>query len=136
MSKIKLGTRPKNFKSTVKFSMIEGGQAYIECLFKYRTRKEFGEFIDKMMDAAKVRPVLGEDGEAKFSIQELMERTAGSNADYILQVLDGWDVTDEGDKPVALSLVNLQQFANELPGGAAAIMEAYRAAISEGKSGN
>ena len=52
MAKIKLGNRPKNFKRIVKFQMLEGGEGAIECVYKYRTRKEFGEFIDGIMEAA------------------------------------------------------------------------------------
>lgn len=132
MAKIKLGQRPQNFKRVVKFPMHDGTEGAIECIFKYRTRKEFGAFIDGIVDAAKLKaPEPGEDGEVKFSMADLMERTAGSNADYLLQVLDGWNV--DGSE---LTLESLQQLADELPGAASAIMETYRAAVSEGRLGN
>ena len=35
--------------------MLEGGKGSIECTFRYRTRSEFGVFIDKLMEAA--RPI-------------------------------------------------------------------------------
>jgi hypothetical protein len=127
MAKIKLGDRPKVFNHTVKFPMIDGTEGSIACVFKYRTRKEFGEFIDAIMEAAGVKPKA--EGE-KFSMAELMEKTAGANADYILQVLDGWNLEEE------LSHASLQQLADEIPAATTAIMEQYRVAITEGRLGN
>lgn len=126
-SKIKLGSRPKSFKRVVKFPMIEGGEGAIECTFKYRTRKEFGEFIDRMMEASGAKAKAEDD---KFSMAELMERTAGQNAQYIMDVLDGWSLDEE------LNLHNVQQLSDEYPAATNSIMEAYRAAIVEGRLGN
>lgn len=127
MSKIKLGNRPKAFSKTVKFDMLEGGKASIECTFKYRTRTEFGEFIDGLVKESGVQ-VEAEDG--KFSMTDLMEKTAGSNAQYLLKVLDAWNLDED------LTLANAQQLADELPAAAAAIMETYRLAVTEGRLGN
>jgi hypothetical protein len=127
MAKIKLGNRPKNFKKTVSFDMLEGGKGSIECTFKYRTKSEFGVFIDKLMDAAGAKAK--DDGE-KFSMAELMERTSGANADYILDVLEAWNLDEE------LTKANVQQLADELPAAAAALMESYRTACIEGRLGN
>ena len=126
-TKIKLGARPKSFTRIVKFPMLEGGEGSIECTFKYRTRKEFGEFIDALVESAGANPK--DDGE-KFSMSDLMDRTAGQNAKYIMDVLDGWNLDED------LSQANLQQLADELPGAAAAIMETYRTACVEGRLGN
>lgn len=130
MAKVKLGSRPKNFKRVVTFPMLEGGNGSIECIYKYRTRKEFGDFIDALMDAAKMKPEATEEGEVKFSMADLMDKTAGANADYILQVLDGWNLDEE------LTRENVQQLADELPAAVNTIMETYRTAITEGRSGN
>lgn len=129
-SKIKLGSRPKSFKRIVKFPMLEGGEGAIECTYKYRTRSEFGLFIDKMMADAEAAGAKREASAEKFSMTDLMERTAGQNAAYIMDVLDGWNLDEE------LNLVNVQQLADELPAAALAIMENYRAAITEGRLGN
>lgn len=128
MAKIKLGNRPKSFKRVVTFDMLEGGQGSIDCTFKYRTRSEFGVFIDALMEAAGAKDQQPE-GE-KFSMRELMERTAGANADYILDVLQGWNLDEDLTKP------NVQQLTDELPAAAAAIMEAYRTACLEGRAKN
>jgi hypothetical protein len=127
MAKIKLGNRPKSFKRTVTFDMIEGGKGSIECSFKYRTRKEFGEFIDGILGASGVQTPATDE---KFSMSDLMERTSGTNADYILAVLDGWNLDED------LNKANVQQLADELPGAANAIMETYRTALVEGRLGN
>ena len=130
MAKIKLGARPETFKKVVKFPMLDGTEGSIECVFKYRTRKEFGAFIDSMMDAAKVKPEADEDGEVKFSMADLMAKTAGSNAEYILQVVKGWNLKEE------LNAATLEQLADEIPAAANAIMETYRVCVTEGRLGN
>lgn len=127
MSKVKLGNRPKAFTKTVKFDMLEGGKGSIDCTFKYRTRTEFGEFIDGLVKESGVQ-VEADDG--KFSMTDLMEKTAGSNAQYLLKVLDAWNLDED------LTLANAQQLADELPAAAAAIMETYRLAVTEGRLGN
>lgn len=127
MSKIKLGNRPKSFKRVVKFPLLEGGEGAIECTFKYRTRKEFGEFIDRMVEASGSKTKADDE---KFSMVALMEKTAGQNAEYMMDVLEGWNLDED------LSVANVQQLANEIPAAATAIMETYRTAIVEGRLGN
>lgn len=130
MATIKLGERPKNFKKVVKFPMLDGTEGSIEMLYRYRTRKEFGVFIDELLASAKVKPAAGEDGEAAFSMAELMERTAGSNADYVLRVADGWNLD------VELTPDAVQELSDTIPAAVIAIMEAYRVAITEGRVKN
>ena len=130
-AKIKLGSTPKSFKKVVKFPMLDGTEGSIECTYKYRTRTDFGLFIDEIVEAAKLKPAPVVDGEdAAFSMAELMEKTAGSNADSIMQVLDDWNL----DEP--LSKATAQQLADEIPAAAGAIMETYRVAITEGRAKN
>jgi hypothetical protein len=125
-TKIKLGNRPTSFKKTVTFQLHEGEQGAIDCQFKYRTRTDFGAFVDAMFkDAGQPTPT-----SADFSMKRLMESTRDKNADYLLEALDGWDV----DRP--LDRTNAQQLADELPGAIVAIMEGYRAACVEGRMGN
>jgi hypothetical protein len=127
MAKIKLGATPKNFKKTVKFPMLDGSTGSIEITYRYRTRKEFGLFIDALMEAA--GETKRQDDE-KFSMADLMEKTAGSNADYVLQVVDGWNLDED------LTHDNVQQLSDELPAAVNAVMETYRVAVTEGRLGN
>ena len=128
MAKVKLGARPKNFKRNVEFDMLDGTKGNIECVYKYRTRSEFGAFVDEMVD--KANPANPDETPKQFSMTELMEKTKDTNADYLLKVLDGWNLDEE------LSRESLQQLADEVPAAVGAMMETYRAAILEGRLGN
>ena len=126
MAKIKLGQRPANFRHVVKFPMLDGSTGSIEILYRYRTRTEFGKFVDEIFAAAKEEKP--EDGQ--FSMAELMEKTAGSNAAYIMKAVEGWNLDED------FTLDNVQQLADELPAATSAIMEDYRISILEGRRGN
>ena len=126
MAKIVLGKRPESFKQVVTFPMLDDTEGAIECEFKYRTKKEFGEFTDRMFrDAGESAPADG-----KFSLTDLMGKTVDKNGEYLMEVLRGWNLDEK------LSLDSASQLANELPAAASAIMNAYRSAIVEGKRGN
>lgn len=125
--KIKLGSTPKSFKRTITVDMLDGTKGSMECEFKYRTRVDFGKFLDGIFSDAGVKPT---DTDDKIVIAEVMARTRDTNADYLMQVLDGWNLEDE------LNRANLQQLCDEFPGVANTIMETYRSAITEGRSKN
>lgn len=125
-SKIKLGSRPESFKHTVTFPMLDGTEGSIEVEYVYRTRKEFGAFVDEVFASAKEERPADED----FSWQALMEKTSGANADYVMRAVKGWNL----DEPFTRE--NVQQLADELPGAVTAIMDAYRTAITHGRLGN
>ena len=129
---IKLGQRPKNFKKLVKVTLLDGTEGQVEVTFKYRTRKEFGAFIDKITAAAREAGKIAESSteDKPFSLEELMEKTAGANADYVLDVVDGWNLD------VPLSKGAVEQLADEVPAAVNVIMETYRVAITEGRLGN
>lgn len=126
MAKVILGAAPKNFKHTVKINLLDGTKAEIKALFKYRTKSEFGAFMDQLFADAGEEKTKDE----KFSMAETLANVVDKNADYLLDILDGWDIDDE------LNRDNLQRLSNELPGAAAALMDAYRLAITEGRLGN
>ena len=128
MAKIKLGNRPKNFKKVVSFDMLDGTKGTVEVSYKYRTRKEFGAFLDALFSDAGVKPT--PDKDEKVLIEEIMGKAVDSNSDYIMQVADGWNLDEGFDR------ATVQQLCDELPGAAGAIMETYRLAITEGRLGN
>ena len=130
MAKIKLGNRPKNFKRSIKIDLPEGGTGEVEMSYIYRTRTEFGQFIDKMMGAAGVKLESAADEDQKFSLEEALAKTRDTNADYIMSVADGWNIDAE------FSRDTVAQLCDELPGVALEIMNTYRAAITEGRLGN
>lgn len=131
MAKIKLGARPKTFPYTVTVPMPEGGTASVQMLFRYRTRSEFGAFVDNLVATARTAPPADQSPEAVlFSLRQALEHTRDTNADYILQIAEGWNLDED------FNLANLRQFCDELPGAAMAVIEAYRAALTEGRLGN
>ncbi|HEY8606632.1 MAG TPA: phage tail assembly chaperone [Noviherbaspirillum sp.] len=126
--KIKLGNRPQNFKKTVTVKMLDGSEGAIDVTFKYRTRTEYGAFIDAIMEAAGEK---GRDaGDEAFSNEKLWAKVAANNAEQLLQVVEAWNLDEE------LTKENIEQLADELPGAVLAIMETYRVAILEGRLGN
>lgn len=127
MAKIKLGDRPKHFKKTVSFPMLDGTTGEIEITYKYRTRTEFGQFIDRIIEASGAKE---KSSDENFSMAKLMEKTADANADYILDVVDAWNLESD------LTRSNVQQLSDEVPAAAAQIMETYRLACTEGRLGN
>ncbi len=142
MAKLVLGKRPKDFKRTINIQMLDGTTGSVECTFKYRTRKEFGEFIDAKTaatleavkaetEAVKAETEAGKPDEGKaFSLKDHLEQSSETSAAYILDIVTGWNLD------VELSLQSLQDLANEFPGAPGAIIEMYRAAIVDGRLGN
>lgn len=131
MGRIKLGARPKTFAHTVTVQMPEGGTASVRMQYRYRTRTEFGRFVDDLVRAAGTAPPASQqDEDVRFSLHAALEATRDTNADYILQIAEGWDLDEEFNR------ASLVQLCDELPGAALAIIEQYRAASTEGRLGN
>jgi hypothetical protein len=130
MAKIKLGARPKNFKKTITVPLPEGGEGKVEASYIYRTRTEFGTFIDELFKAAGVAPKSQADEDVTFSLREALEKTRDTNADYLMKIMDGWNLDEEFSRSTVV------QLCDELPGAALALIEHYRAAITEGRLGN
>lgn len=128
MATVKLGQRPKTFKPViVTFPMPEGGEGSIEITYHYRTRREFGELIDSLREAAGEAEGAGQE---EFSMHALMEKTRDKNAEYLQKCIAGWNLD------VAPDIESLRQLCDELPAAASAIMDKYRAAAMEGRLGN
>jgi hypothetical protein len=130
MAKIKLGSRPKNFRKTIKVPLPEGGEGSIEVSYVYRTRSEFGAFIDQMFNDAGVKPASTSDDDVKFSLQTVLDKARDTNADYIMKIIDDWNLDEEFSRDAVV------QLCDELPGAAMAIIEQYRGAVTEGRLGN
>jgi hypothetical protein len=136
-NKIKLGNRPKTFKPFyVKFPMPDGTEGRIQVTFKYFTKIESGKLFDDLIAEAKANAKTDEEkaeveaAEVAFSLQEIMEKNRDHNSDYLLRVVDGWDL----DEP--LSLETLQQLDDEIPAATVAIMTGFREAAQQGRLGN
>lgn len=130
MAKIILGKRPKSFKRTITVDLLEGGKGTIEVSYLYRTRSEFGQFVDELMEAAGVKLENQTDDDVKFSLAEALKRTLDTNADYIMKIADGWNLDVEFSRDA------VAQLCDELPGAALQIIDQYRTAITEGRLGN
>lgn len=130
MAKITLGKRPKNFKSTVTATLLDGTEGKVEMQFTYRTRAEYGAFVDALYKAAGVLPDGQTDEEVKFSLQRALVKLSDTNADYILQIADGWNLDVEFSRDAVV------QMCDELPGMALEIINSYRLAVTEGRLGN
>lgn len=128
MAKIILGNKPKNFKRTVTFPMLDGSEGSIEVLFKYRTKREFGAFIDEAKKSAGVR--IADKSSDDISWEEVHSLGIEANADHLVGIVDGWNLDVDVDRD------SLEQLADELPAAANAILEDYRKAIVEGRLGN
>lgn len=128
MATITLGKAPKNFRKIVKVPMLDGTEGTVECLFKYRTSVEYGAFIDGLTSAASAEAPKPEG--APYSLKDTLARKTEKNGDFLLQILDGWNLDVEFSKDAA------QQLCDELPGAADAIFDTYRVAIIEGRLGN
>lgn len=127
MSRIKLGARPKNFKRKLDVSLPENEAGTIEVSYIYRTRTEFGAFVDELMGAA---PKTEAIDAASFSLAKIMAGNVDRQADYIMRMIDGWDIDQPFDR------THVRQLCDELPGIASQIIESYRLAVSEGRLGN
>lgn len=135
MAKIKLGNRPVNFKRTVSFPLLDGDEGSIECVFKYRTRTEFGKFIDGLVSAGREKlkekqPEGAPVEDVGIGAEKFQNEVVIANAVYLLDVLEAWNLD------VELSRDSVCQLADELPAAVEAVMNAYRLACVEGRLGN
>lgn len=129
MAKIKLGARPKNFTAPVKFQMLDGTDAVIDVTFKYRTRTEFGAFLDEIY--AENNVAKHDANEDKSSLLERAYQTGVErHADQIMRAAEGWSLDE------AFNAENVQALCDEFPAAALAIMSVYQHAINEGRLGN
>jgi hypothetical protein len=146
MAKIRLGNRPETITFTVKAALPDGTVGQIKATYRYRTREEFGAMIDERLAAARAQDAAAENAyrlmveslppgaevppRPNTSVGDMQRRACAANADYLDDILVGWDL----DEP--LTLPNITQLCGELPAMAQALMDSYRAACVEGQLGN
>ena len=126
MAKLKLGSPPKTFKQKVEIPLLDGGTADITLDFKYRTRKEFGEFVDGFIKSAS-EP---KKKKTEQTLTDILANEDEANAQYILQVAEGWDLEDSFNEASILQLIT------EYPSANLAIGEAYMSALMKGRAKN
>jgi hypothetical protein len=138
--KIKLGNRPKSFARTITFAMLEGGEGRMEVTYKYRSRKELAKLTDEVQAAAQAQheadiEAIKAKAEKKEPIEhlkqvDLLDRDISLQVDYLMQVVEGWDLDEKFDRSA------VEQLADEVPAAITAAIETYRKAINEGRVGN
>jgi len=129
--KVKLGKRPEVFAEVpVEFEMVagEGQVGIVPVTFKYRTRTEFGALVNEMHSAAGVNPGLRDDGTVDF--EQVHQVLGGRAAAHLLKSIDSWGLDED------LSLDNLVDLCDAMPGAATALMRAYASLCTEGRLGN
>ncbi|WP_315125318.1 phage tail assembly chaperone [Comamonas antarctica] len=123
---IVLGKKPDGIPDTLKIKMPDGTEGLLPVTFKYRTRTEFGEFLDSIF-GAEPPPF---DGTAKTAAKQQQRANVQLNGQYIHGCLKDWGL----DAPFTLQACI--QLADELPGAVQEIMDTYRRLTVEGRLGN
>lgn len=125
MARIRLGATPETIRHTVTAPLPDGTQGEIAVTYRYRTRKQFAELLDRTFGAGAAPGEAGPD-----SLVAATQLGIEANAGYILDIATGWDMDAPFDRQ------HVERLCDELPGVALAIMTAYRQAITEGRLGN
>ena len=123
---IVLGKKPDGIPDTLKIKLPDGTEGLLPVTFKYRTRTEFGEFLDSIFGAE--LPAF--DGTSKNASGQQQRATVQINGQYIYGCLKDWGL----DAPFTLQACI--QLADELPGAVQSIMDTYRRLTMEGRLGN
>lgn len=148
---VKLGARPKSFKAVVKFPLLEGEEGAIEVVYRYRTRTEYGTFVDDWQRTRKVRAEaqaeqMARDHEAAVKAAaetgaappdplamgsgEFQRKVAEAMSDFLLEIVEAWNLE------TPFNAQSAQQLCDELPAAAVEIQNTYRTALTEGRLGN
>lgn len=136
MAKIKLGQQPKSFAHVVKFAMLDGSEGLLPVTYRYRTRREYAEFVDARIakaraEVAQPAPAESDDQTTElFSLLRATEKADDAVAEYVMEIVEGWGLDEE------FNAANIAQLHNEIPAATAALIEAYRRACVEGRLGN
>ena len=123
---IVLGKKPDGIPDTLKIKLPDGTEGLLPVTFKYRTRTEFGEFLDSIFGA----DLPAFDGTSKTASAQQQRATVQLNGQYIRGCLKDWGL----DAPFTIQ--SCIQLADELPGAVQQIMDTYRRLTMEGRLGN
>lgn len=139
---VTLGKRPRVFKQIdVAVTLPDGEAAVIPVTFKYRTRQEFGRWLDQSIALAKAKVTATEtatddgadaasDEPKAFSWEQFYQDNAEAAVAQLLDAVDSWGLEFPCDAK------HLLQLSDEVPGAIAALNEAYGRICREGRLGN
>lgn len=128
MPKLVLGKTPKTFKPfLVKYQLPDGTDDQILITFRYKTRKEFAQFLNTLFAASGQAPTAEPD---QLDFEALYAQASDKTVSQLTQIIDGWDFAE----PVTAA--TLAQLHDQVPAAAAAMTAAYAAACNEGRLGN
>jgi hypothetical protein len=149
MAKIVLGQRPEKFSRAVKFALLDNSTAWINVDFKYRTRSEYGAFVDtsverskkaaadalkQAIEAAELAASAGADDASYIEklpgMKDVLDKSSAENVEFLLEVVTGWNLD------ASLGRDSIVQLVDEYPQAALAIIDTYRLACTEGRQGN
>lgn len=139
--RVVLGKPPATLHRVVDAFLPTGEPCSIPIDYVYRRRDEYGELLDKRMQAAHDADTARDAANAAaiaaggeplpaLSSADLQRMSVDATAAHILDIASGWGL------PEPFDLDHVAQLCNELPGVASAIVDEYRAAIIEGRRGN
>lgn len=126
MAKIQLGSAPKTFNGSVKFSLLDGSEGEINFEFVYRTRSEYAQLLDAVTGDA----VKSQEANKSEKISDVYGLADKSLVDFIMKSATGWDLEDK------FTPANVAKLINEFPAAGPAFGERYRAALLEGRTKN
>lgn len=132
------GKRPETIASPVEFPLPDGSTAKLDCIFRYRTRKEFGVLWDEIagdtlkLATAQQDSAVKKEGDApQFTFAGMFERGDAANADNVLKYLVGWN-----KEHPEMNKSTLIELFDQAPAAPAALWDAYRQICTTGRLGN
>lgn len=137
-NKIKLGARPKTFKTIeVAVTMPDGFEGVIPVNYVYRTKKEFGRWLDEAAEKSKQKTSPAVDGSettsappVEFSWEKFYEQNTEGAVEQLLGAIDSWELD------TSMNRAALLQLGDEAPATIIALLGAYGSACREGRLGN
>lgn len=128
---IKLGARPKTFKETeVAVTLPDGSEGVIPVTYRYRTKAEFGKWLDDASAKARGSDDGAEGDKAEFSWERFYQQNTDHAVDQLMSAIDSWGLD------IPLTREALKQMDNEIPAAVVALLSRYGIACREGRLGN